>query len=58
MIAGQEALWQLPEGPAKGLLFLAHGCSHSATDFWERSEACPNCLGGCCWAVWTGALLN
>jgi len=29
-----------------GVLFLAHGCSHAATDFWPRHElTCPKCRG-------------
>jgi hypothetical protein len=29
----------------RGLLFLAHGCSHSATDWFPRSMNCTKCLG-------------
>ncbi|PSC67478.1 aci-reductone dioxygenase [Micractinium conductrix] len=40
-----ETLWQVPSSP-KGLLFVAHGCSHSGSDFWPPSaDACPHCLG-------------
>jgi len=36
----------LPEGrKVKGLVFLAHGCSHSGTDWWDKSERCPKCIG-------------
>ena len=29
-----------------GVLFLAHGCSHAATDFWSHNErTCPRCRG-------------
>jgi len=36
----------LPEGrKVKGLVFLAHGCSHSGTDWWDKSEMCPKCIG-------------
>ena len=29
-----------------GVLFLAHGCSHSATDFWPKFDlGCPKCRG-------------
>ena len=31
--------------PLKGILFVAHGCSHGAGDFWPRSDSCPDCLG-------------
>jgi len=39
-----EAVWQLLPSP-RAVLLLAHGCSHSGTDFWPPSPACPNCLG-------------
>jgi len=36
----------LPEGrKVKGLVFLAHGCAHSGTDWWDKSESCPKCIG-------------
>jgi len=36
----------LPEGrKVNGLVFLAHGCSHSGTDWWDKSERCPKCIG-------------
>jgi hypothetical protein len=28
-----------------GVLFLAHGCSHSATDWWPKSSTCNDCIG-------------
>jgi len=41
-IAGLDVMWQVPtRAPAKGLLLLFHGCSHSASDFFE----CEDCLG-------------
>lgn len=33
-----EAVWQWPPGAVKGLLVVAHGCSHSSTDFWPFDE--------------------
>ena len=27
------------------MLFVAHGCSHSSTDWWPASSSCPNCSG-------------
>lgn len=40
-----EAVYQVPERPA-GTLFVAHGCSHSATDFWPHAApACRKCIG-------------
>eukprot|EP00668_Euglena_longa_P029279 GGOE01036625.1.p1 GENE.GGOE01036625.1~~GGOE01036625.1.p1 ORF type:complete len:359 (+),score=68.82 GGOE01036625.1:57-1079(+) len=41
---GTEFIWQRPRNP-KAVLFLAHGCSHSATDWWNKSRACPKCIG-------------
>jgi predicted alpha/beta-hydrolase family hydrolase len=40
-----EVKYQIPPGQVKGLLFLAHGCHHSAGDFWPKSPLCPKCLG-------------
>lgn len=40
-----EFVFQAPPNP-KGVLFILHGCSHSATDAWPRSEThCPSCRG-------------
>lgn len=44
-ISGVETVWQKPEGTARGLLFLAHGCNHGAIDFWPQSPACTQCIG-------------
>lgn len=35
---------QVPQNPI-GTVFLAHGCAHSAADYWPPSSACPNCRG-------------
>lgn len=43
-LAGAETMYQIPSS-ARGILFLAHGCQHSATDFWAPTAACPQCLG-------------
>ncbi|PNW71221.1 hypothetical protein CHLRE_16g692650v5 [Chlamydomonas reinhardtii] len=43
-----EVVWQLPAAgaaAAKGVVFLAHGCSHGAVDFWPKSAGCPQCTG-------------
>jgi hypothetical protein len=40
-----NVLYQRPQSAPIGTLFVAHGCSHSATDWWPRSAACPTCLG-------------
>ena len=37
-------MWEVPP-QTKAVLLALHGCSHSGTDFWEQSEACPRCLG-------------
>lgn len=39
-----ELAWQTPPDPV-GLLFVAHGCGHAATDFFPRSDRCPTCAG-------------
>lgn len=44
-IAGVEAVYELPSGAPRGLVFLAHGCSHSALDFWPLSTSCEACIG-------------
>ena len=40
-----ELVWQQPARPARGVLLLLHGCSHSATDWWPRGSACDRCMG-------------
>jgi len=40
-----EVVWQKPAGAVKGVLLVFHGCSHSATDWWPKSAACPKCIG-------------
>jgi hypothetical protein len=44
-IDGVEVEWQKPDGLAKGAVFLAHGCSHAATDFWPKGPGCRACVG-------------
>lgn len=41
---GTELIWQIPDGP-KAVLFLAHGCSGKAGNFWDRTSSCPDCVG-------------
>jgi hypothetical protein len=44
-----EMVWQSPErtgfGQSVAVLFMAHGCSHAATDFFDKSKDCVNCIG-------------
>lgn len=44
---GIEAVYQLPSplDELQGVLFVAHGCSHSATDWWPKSSSCTKCVG-------------
>lgn len=39
-----EIVWQIPT-PVRAVLLLAHGCSHSAIDFFPKSSRCPTCIG-------------
>ncbi|KAK6134404.1 hypothetical protein DH2020_031836 [Rehmannia glutinosa] len=41
---GTDLVWQIPDSP-KAVLFLAHGCSGRAVNFWDKSPNCPNCVG-------------
>ncbi|XP_047939549.1 uncharacterized protein LOC125187080 isoform X1 [Salvia hispanica] len=41
---GTDLIWQIPDSP-KGVLFLAHGCSGRAANFWDKSPKCPSCVG-------------
>eukprot|EP00899_Mesostigma_viride_P008464 jgi/Mesvir1/17619/Mv08845-RA.1 len=45
VIAGAEVVWARPTVRPSAVLFLAHGCSHQATDFIDKSDGCPHCLG-------------
>ena len=44
-----EYVFQKPQSSSSqqinGVIFLAHGCSHSATDWWPKSELCSKCIG-------------
>jgi hypothetical protein len=42
---GIEYVWEAPSSPASKILFLAHGCSHSAKDFWPSNPKCLDCVG-------------
>ncbi|KAI3734289.1 hypothetical protein L6452_13754 [Arctium lappa] len=41
---GTDIIWQIPNSP-KSVLFLAHGCSGRAANFWDKSPNCPHCIG-------------
>jgi hypothetical protein len=43
-LAGIDIVYEVPDSP-KGVLFVAHGCSHSATDWWPASTTCAKCTG-------------
>ena len=44
--APSEIVYQLPlDRPPTAILFLAHGCSHSATDWWPAGGGCGTCIG-------------
>lgn len=45
IVDGIEIVFQYPNNSPVGLVFLAHGCSHSATDWWPKSISCPTCIG-------------
>ena len=41
-----EIVYQLPPNQSiQGIVFFAHGCSHSATDWWPKSSNCESCIG-------------
>lgn len=50
-----ETLWQRPPGEVKGMLFIAHGCNHQATDFFTMQgrdgwqfTGCEKSFSGSC----------
>jgi len=45
IIANVETVYEKPASPARGIVVLAHGCQHSATDFWPHSTECAECIG-------------
>lgn len=42
---GIEYVFQIPEKTPRGVIFLAHGCHHSATDWWPKGPSCEKCIG-------------
>ena len=44
---GIQIVYQIPNNATNlaGVLIVAHGCSHSATDWWRKSNTCPTCIG-------------
>jgi hypothetical protein len=44
---GIEVVYQIPAETKllRGVVFLAHGCSHSATDWWPKGPSCDKCIG-------------
>ena len=45
MDAAVELVWQRPPYAEKGLVLLAHGCNHQATDFWPSGPGGGRWLG-------------
>ena len=44
VIEGMEAVGALPKtAPPRGLLFVAHGCSHAGTHWFRAGPACKSC---------------
>ncbi|KAJ3692092.1 hypothetical protein LUZ60_012442 [Juncus effusus] len=41
---GTEIIYRIPNSP-KAVLFIAHGCTIHAYDFWDKSPNCPQCTG-------------
>lgn len=45
-IDGARVIWELPAaGPARAVLFVAHGCRCRPENFWPPSPRCPGCVG-------------
>lgn len=44
IIDGQSIVWESVKSP-EGVLLVFHGCSHSATDWWDQQGSCPQCIG-------------
>ena len=47
-IQGIPVLWTVPSSSSTkpcGILFMAHGCSHSMTDWFAKSPSCEDCIG-------------
>jgi hypothetical protein len=40
-----EIVYQVPNSSPKGVLFVAHSCSHSILDWWPKSSTCEQCNG-------------
>ena len=41
---GVQMVLEEPLRP-KAVLLLFHGCKHSSTDWWPKSDGCPACKG-------------
>ena len=42
LLDGVELVWQRPRGAERAVILLAHGCSHSATDFFPSERNAPS----------------
>eukprot|EP00290_Baffinella_frigidus_P057659 CAMPEP_0180367508 /NCGR_PEP_ID=MMETSP0989-20121125/16891_1 /TAXON_ID=697907 /ORGANISM="non described non described, Strain CCMP2293" /LENGTH=410 /DNA_ID=CAMNT_0022361605 /DNA_START=48 /DNA_END=1281 /DNA_ORIENTATION=- len=40
-----EVVYQTPSTEAKGVILMAHGCAHAATDFFDKGPECTACIG-------------
>jgi hypothetical protein len=45
VLDGKEFVYQLPQGKIEGVVILAHGCAHSSTDWWPKTDTCEKCIG-------------
>ena len=44
-VVNERTIYEVPRGNPKGIVFLAHACTHGAYDFWPPSEHCSHCTG-------------
>lgn len=40
-----EVVWQSHTSSPIGFIFAAHGCAHSSTDWFPKTQSCPTCIG-------------
>jgi hypothetical protein len=50
--ASREYVFQLPDTRrARGVLLLAPGCHQRAVDYWDKTEACQECIGAYSYSI-------